>query len=100
MPEEFKPEIKKDEIKIYKPQGCPKCGNKGTKGRIAVFELLEMTPQLEEIIISGPTEAKILAESKRQGMITMFQDGILKVLEGIIGFDELLQVVSVSEESK
>jgi len=109
MPEEFKPKIfakgepasgGKGEIKIYKPVGCPKCGNKGTKGRIAVFELLEMTPQLEEIIMSGPTESKILAEGKRQGMVTMFQDGIMKVLEGTIGFDELIQVVSVTEESK
>ena len=63
-----------------------------------MFELLEMTPSLEEIIIAGPTESKIMAEAKRQGMITMFQDGIRKVLEGIIGFNELVQVVSVAEE--
>lgn len=98
MPETNRPKMKSDKFKIYKPQGCPKCGNKGTRGRIAVFELLEMTPQLEEIIISGPTESKILSEGKRQGMVTMFQDGILKVLDGIISFEELIQVVSISEE--
>lgn len=98
MPEESRLKVKPEEIKIYKPVGCPKCGNKGTKGRIAVFELLEMTPSLEEIIISGPTESKIKAEAKRQGMVTMFQDGIRKILEGVIGFDELIQVVSVAEE--
>ena len=95
----FRPKIKPEEIKIYKPVGCPKCSHKGTRGRIAVFELLEMTPQLENIIISKePSESKILEEAKRQGMITMFQDGILKVLDGIIGFDELLQVVNIPEE--
>ncbi|MDO8574963.1 MAG: GspE/PulE family protein [bacterium] len=98
MSEDSRPKIKSDKLKIYKVGGCPKCGNKGTKGRIAVFEILEMTPQLEEIVISGPTESKILAEAKRQGMVTMFQDGILKVLDGIIGFEELIQVVSVSSE--
>ncbi len=98
MPEERRPKIKSEEIKIHKPVGCSKCGHKGTRGRLAVFELLEMTPQLESIIVNEPTESKILAEAKRQGMITMFQDGILKVLEGLIGFDELLQVVSVPEE--
>lgn len=98
MPEASRPKIKSDKLKIYKAQGCPKCGNKGTKGRIAVFEILEMTPQLEQIIISEPTESKILAESQRQGMITMLQDGVLKVLDGIIGFEELIQVVSVSVE--
>ncbi len=98
MPENSRPKIKSNKFKIYKVSGCPKCGNKGTKGRIAVFEILEMTPNLEEIIISEPTESKILAEAKRQGMVTMFQDGILKVLDGIIGFEELIQVVSVSNE--
>lgn len=98
MSELSRPKIKKDGFKIYKTQGCPKCGNRGTKGRIAVFEILEMTPQLEQIIISEPTESKILAESQRQGMITMLQDGISKVLDGIIGFEELIQVVSISEE--
>lgn len=101
MPEPSRPKIKKEGLKIYKAQGCPKCGNKGTKGRIAVFEILEMTPQLEQIIISEPTESKILAESQRQGMITMLQDGVIKVLEGIIGFEELIQVVNINaEESK
>ena len=98
MPENSRPKAKLDKLKIYEVQGCPKCGNKGTKGRIAVFEILEMTPQLEAIIISGPTESKILAEAKRQGMVTMLQDGILKVLDGIIGFEELIQVVSVGNE--
>ena len=101
MSEQSRPKIKKESFKIYKAQGCPKCNNKGTKGRIAVFEILEMTPQLEEIIISEPTESKILAESKRQGMITMLQDGVTKVLEGIVGFEELLQVVNVvNDDSK
>lgn len=100
MPEISRPKIKTDNIKIYKPQGCAKCNNKGTKGRIAVFEVLEMTPQLEEIIITGPTESKILAEAKRQGMIKMFEDGILKVLDGIIGFEELIRVVSSNGEPK
>lgn len=99
MPESSRPKIKKDGLKIYKAQGCPKCNNRGTKGRIAVFEILEMTPQLEQIIISEPTESKILAESQRQGMITMLQDGISKVLEGIIGFEELIQVVNITDDS-
>ncbi len=98
MPEQSRPKIKKEGLKIYKTQGCSKCGNKGTRGRIAVFEILEMTPQLEQIVISEPSESKILAESQRQGMITMLQDGIAKVLEGIIGFEELVQVVSIAEE--
>ncbi|MBI2023781.1 type II/IV secretion system protein [Candidatus Giovannonibacteria bacterium] len=64
---------------------CPK----GTSGRMGVFEVLSMTPELEKIILKSPTEAAILEESRRQGMITMREDGILKVLQGKIGLEEL-----------
>jgi type II secretory ATPase GspE/PulE/Tfp pilus assembly ATPase PilB-like protein len=68
---------------------CPK----GTRGRIGLFELFEMTPELEEIILAGPSESKIQAEARRQGMVTMKQDVVLKVLDGVIGMGELLEVV-------
>ena len=87
----------KDPIKIYEPQGCPQCNDKGTRGRIAVFEILAMTSELSQIIASGVSEDKLVAEAKRQNMITMFQDGILKVLDGIIGLEELIHVVSVED---
>ena len=79
-------------FKVYQAQGCKNCANKGTKGRIAIFEMIVMTPQLEDIIISGVTEAKLLEEAKRQDMISMRQDGILKVLQGVISFEEMLKV--------
>ncbi|OHA08160.1 MAG: hypothetical protein A3B37_03840 [Candidatus Sungbacteria bacterium RIFCSPLOWO2_01_FULL_59_16] len=68
---------------------CPK----GTRGRIGLFEVVEMTPDLEKIILEGFSEAKIEAESNRQEMVTMRQDGIFKVLDGVIGMRELFEVV-------
>jgi type IV pilus assembly protein PilB len=76
---------------IYHSPGCPACQGKGISGRIALFEILFMTPELEEIINTSPTEHRILEESKRQGMITMRQDGILKALEGQISIEEVLR---------
>jgi len=64
-------------LKIWQAPGCKFCAQKGTKGRIAVFEALSMTPQLEKIVVEGTTEGKIEAEAKRQRMITMRQDGII-----------------------
>ncbi|OGZ33719.1 MAG: hypothetical protein A2Y98_03490 [Candidatus Portnoybacteria bacterium RBG_19FT_COMBO_36_7] len=96
MPEQTKKdyqELLSKEIKIYESPGCKVCGGKGTKGRIAMYEALYMTPELERIIIEAPTESKILEESKRQGMLTMRQDGFLKVLEGIISLEEVLETV-------
>lgn len=77
---------------IYEAVGCKKCNNAGYVGRTGVFEILEMTDQLEEIILKEPSEIKIEQEAKRQGMITMKQDGILKVLEGITTIEEVLRM--------
>jgi type IV pilus assembly protein PilB len=65
---------------------------KGEKGRIGIFEILKMTPELEVIILKDPSEMRISAEAKRQGMITMRQDGIIKVLAGEVSLEEVLRV--------
>lgn len=98
MSEEVKRDVKEMKIdlqnlKIWQAPGCKFCGKKGTKGRIAIHEALAMTPQLEAAIISSPTEAKMKEEAKRQGMLTMKQDGVLKVLQGVISFEELVEAV-------
>ncbi len=83
--------IPKD-FKIYKPVGCKRCNKTGYVGRMGIFEVLEMTDQLADIISEGPTEVKIREEAKRQGMVTMKQDGILKVLDGTTSFEEVARV--------
>lgn len=89
MPDETKKEIKKP-FKIYEAPGCKACIS-GTKGRIAIFEVISMTKQLEEIVVKSFTENSILGEAERQGMITMKQDGILKALKGLVSIDEVLR---------
>ncbi len=78
-------------IKVFKAAGCEKCNKKGTLGRIGIFEVLEMTPELASAMETGTTEAKLLSEARRQGMITLRQDGILKALQGIVSIDEVLR---------
>lgn len=78
-----------DKMKIFKPKGCPKCVGIGYKGRIGVFELLEVGDDLEKIISSSVGEAVILKQALKQGMVTMQQDGILKVISGVTTFDEV-----------
>jgi type II secretory ATPase GspE/PulE/Tfp pilus assembly ATPase PilB-like protein len=92
------PQIIKDKVKIpspfmiYEAKGCKKCNFRGFAGRIGVFEVLSMTDELSEIILKTPEEQKIIQEASRQGMITMKQDGILKVLEGVTTTEEVLRV--------
>ncbi|MEA2113488.1 MAG: GspE/PulE family protein, partial [Patescibacteria group bacterium] len=57
----------KKPFKIYRPVGCKFCNNSGTSGRIALYEMLRMTPELEEIINEGMSETKMDEEAKRQG---------------------------------
>jgi len=85
------------DFKIYNAVGCKKCDMTGYTGRIALFEILEMTPQLAEIIIKEPSETRIFQEAQRQGMVTMRQDGVLKVLAGITTVEELLRVAEENQ---
>jgi type IV pilus assembly protein PilB len=93
LPEQVKKDINiPDVIYVYKPKGCPKCNMKGEKGRLGIFEILKMTPELERIIVEDPTEQRISEEAKRQGMITMRQDGIIKAVKGDVSIEEVLRV--------
>jgi type IV pilus assembly protein PilB len=64
---------------------CPQ----GARGRMAVSEAFVKTPELENIILTNPIEQEILKEARRQGMITVREEGIKKIFEGVIGVDEL-----------
>lgn len=92
------PEIVKEHIKVSKPihifesKGCKKCKNQGYLGRIGIFEILEMTETLGEVVLREPSETNILKEAQRQGMMTMRQDGVLKLIEGVTSVEELFRV--------
>ncbi|KKR10066.1 MAG: Type IV-A pilus assembly ATPase PilB [Parcubacteria group bacterium GW2011_GWA2_39_18] len=90
--EELK-EFSIDAHQIFESKGCKKCAGKGTKGRVAIYEILMMTPQLEEIILTEPSASKIEAEAKRQGMISMRHDGIIKALQGQVSLEEVIRAV-------
>ncbi len=96
LPDGIKKQIPfKKPYTIYEPVGCSACKGKGTTGRIGAYEILRMTPELESLILEGGGEAKIFEEAKSQGMTTMKQDGVLKVLNGITSLEELRRVVEL-----
>lgn len=77
--------------------GCIRCNHTGYKNRIGVFEIILIDDGVERLILKEPSEFEIKKEAQRQGQITMRQDGILKILAGIIDFAELERVVGLSQ---
>ncbi|OGY57114.1 MAG: hypothetical protein A3D47_00385 [Candidatus Colwellbacteria bacterium RIFCSPHIGHO2_02_FULL_43_15] len=86
----------KEPYGFYHAPGCKVCKGKGATGRIALFEVLSMSREIENIISSGPTEGKLYDEARRQGMLTLRQDGILKALEGVVSIEEVLRETASS----
>jgi type IV pilus assembly protein PilB len=78
--------------KLYKAKGCTKCGDIGYRGRIGIYEVIEVTKEIEELINQRAPASEIFNLAAKQGMITMRQDGLLKVIEGITSLDEVDRV--------
>jgi len=77
---------------IFEPVGCKKCNFKGYFGRSGLFEVLSMTNTLAKVILERSAESSISEVAQEQGMLTMEQDGILKVLSGETTIEEITRV--------
>lgn len=88
LPARVKKETYKD-IKFFEPKGCEACNNTGYKGRIAIYELLAMEPEIEELILKQVGETALHKYAIERGMTTMQQDGILKIIDGLTTVEEI-----------
>jgi type IV pilus assembly protein PilB len=84
-------------VHLYRGTGCDSCHKTGYRGRIGVYEMMTMSESLRAMVISGAPVDELRAAAQQEGMRTLRQDGVQKVLEGITTFEELLRVVFVSE---
>lgn len=81
-----------DHTTLYLGKGCDVCGGTGYKGRTAIFEFIDITPKLEELILKSPSSAEIWQVARAEGAKSLFEDGILKVKSGVTTLEELLRV--------
>ena len=72
-------------------KGCPSCGNTGFKGRVALYEVMPITDSLRELILMGASANEIKAEAINQGMKTLRQSGLTKILDGTTSVSEILR---------
>ena len=95
IPERERKKYMRPHFTIYKSKGCKKCGNTGYSGRIGLFEVFSITDKISNLILKEEiSEIAIEQEARAQGMTTMRQDGILKVLEGITTIEEVIRVTA------
>ena len=91
--------IKSDtDFKIFSPVGCEKCNSIGYNGRIGIFEAIKTDEAIEKIIPENPSEREIKKIAKTQGILSMRQDGVVKILNGITSITEVSSVVDLNEE--
>ncbi len=82
-----------DEHVLYRPRGCPACNNTGFRGRVGIFEVLEVTESIEYLVARNAPHVEIAEMAKSEGMRTLREEGFAKVREGITSLDEVLRVI-------
>jgi len=82
-------------LKLFKGTGCSECNYTGYRGRVAIFEVLKISGQINRMILKQASAREIVEQSKKEGMIIMKQDGYLKALEGITTIEEVLRIAEV-----
>ncbi len=87
-------ELTSQNVVMYESVGCTACSNLGYTGRIGIYEVLEINEKIGRLILERQSSDKMEAEAVAGGMLTMKQDGFVKVLEGQTTFEEILRVIS------
>lgn len=83
---------------IWHSNGCEKCNMLGYKGRVGIHEAITMDENIEMIVKENPSEREIKKAALKQGLLTLNQDGILKVLNGTTSIEELKRVIDIEKE--
>jgi general secretion pathway protein E len=79
-------------LQLPRAKGCPTCNNTGYKGRTGIFEVIFVDPVFEEFILTKPSTSALRQFAIKQGMVPMYQDGLLKVMQGITTLEEISRV--------
>ena len=82
-------------VRVYKGNGCSACHDTGYQGRIGIFEVLEITPKLAQLISAKVDSDKLMEQAIKDGMTTMLDDGLEKVIKGETTLSEIMRVTKV-----
>ncbi len=82
------------DLRFYKGKGCTKCKGSGFSGRIGIFEILHADDAIRRLIADEKPESAIQTKAEENGMLTIFEDGLLKVLQGETTVEEIMRVIN------
>ncbi|HET6347867.1 MAG TPA: type IV-A pilus assembly ATPase PilB [Candidatus Krumholzibacteria bacterium] len=80
-----------DELRLFEPKGCPACNDTGYKGRVGLYEVMEISPSLREMIVDRASNHEIKTQAEKEGMLTLRNDGIWKFKDGRTSLEEVLR---------
>ena len=86
-----------ESVTFYKGEGCDKCIHTGYRGRMAISEILPITPDIQKLVLSRASSKEISAQAKKEGMKTLLDDAMTKAAEGLTTLEEVVRVVSTLE---
>ncbi|MFH1315420.1 MAG: ATPase, T2SS/T4P/T4SS family [Candidatus Uhrbacteria bacterium] len=86
-------------VTLYQGKGCNACNQTGYKGRVAIYEFIEIDDRLEDLILQNPSSQEIWRLARQQGSATLFEDGIQKIINGLTTIEELQRVAEPPTQS-
>src|SRR3989339_85970 len=86
-----------DTLFVYEAKGCEKCNFTGFAGRVGLYEVLPITTEISRLILKGTSENELFQTAQKQGMLSMEQNGILKILDGETSVEEIIRVMGEKE---
>lgn len=86
-----------EDVHFYRGKGCDACGNTGYRGRVGIYEILEVNKEIEELISARAGSTDILLKARENGMNFLFEDGLEKVKEGFTTLEELMRMAAPPE---
>jgi len=80
------------DLEFYQGEGCDKCGNTGYRGRVGIYEAMEVSPEIMKLILKKASTGEIEGRAVEEGTILMWQDGFIKAVQGLTTIEEVLRV--------
>jgi type IV pilus assembly protein PilB len=78
-------------VKLYKGRGCPTCNNTGYKGRVGLYEVMEISDTMRELILTGASAMELKHKASEEGMITLRGSGLRKLKAGLTTVEEVVR---------